>query len=485
MKKVPAVDGAWSEEEWEDASGLSGFWSKEVPKVRGRYDQPWNRPGKGCVTIMKGSRNWEDYLVYQCERMIRIGRVTGWWWDGYSPTIRTECVANGCAYFRDPKEVKKDELPWQPQFSALRMRSMYKRVAKIMEKESIPNCNSFWATAATTWESYGRDSELRESAGALSLAYEIDNVTRFPISMFRYCSNTAKGLYTRVQPEASGGKGTVLRPGDDIKMDRGLLGRCLLHDIATAAQIPNAEQFAHVLNVLYDFGYFDEDTTEMIPYWRSRSICRYGEEFTADEFEVTTEDPCEQVYVTVYRRPYKKVGKRQGYKALFVVQNESDEPVRERLHILDPAAVFGGDNSLLIDEIYCKLRVPQGTGVGGKVYGFSGSKALEDLERTGAITQSSKAGMVVTKEIYGPLHILPHNFRLLYGHYDPEVPDRASQRVEYFKQKAQERRRKLNAETGAIRQQLGWPSEDEAKGKPWWEYRKLFPKTRKPPREAD
>jgi len=452
---------------------------------RGGYGQPWNRPGKGCVTIMKGSRSWEDYLVYQCERMVRIGKVTGWWWDGYSPTIRTECVANGCAYFRDPKEVKKDELPWQPQFAALRMRSMYKRVAKIMKKESIPNCNSFWASAATTWESYGRDSELRESAGALSLAYEIDNVTRFPISMFRYCSNTAKGLYTRIQPEASGGKGTTLMPGDDIKMDRGILGRCLLHDIATAPQLPNAEQFARVLNTLYDFGYFEEDTTEMIPYWRSRSVCRYGEEFTDDEFEVTTEDPCGQAYVTIYRRPYKKVGKRQGYKALFVVQNESDSPVRERLHILNSEAVFGGDNSLLIDEIYCKLRVPQGTGVGGKVYGFSGSKALEDLERTGAVTQSRKAGMVVTKEIYGPLHILPHDFRLLYGHHDPDLPARASQRLEYFKQKAQRAKRELNAAAGAVRQQLGWPSGEEAKGKPWWEYRKSLPKIRKPPREAD
>ena len=451
---------------------------------RGGYGQPWRRPGKGCVTIMKGSRSWEDYLVYQCERMVRIGKVTGCWWDGYSPTVRTECVANGTAYFRDPKDVAKDELPWQPGFSALRMRSMYKRLARIMKKNGIPNYNSFWATAATAWESYGRDSELRESAGALSTAYEIDNVTRFPISLFRYCCNTAKGLYTRIQPEASGGKGTVLRPGDDVRMDRAVIGRCLLHDIGLAVQLPNAEQFAVALNALYDFGYFDEDSTEMIPYWRSRSVCRYGEQFTGDPFELTVEDPCANVYVTVYRRPYRKVGDKQGYEALFVIHNESDEPLRERLHILNTTAIFGGRNTLLTDNIHAKLTVPRGTGIAG-VRAFGRRRALEDVEVTGAVTRAVKAGGPVKEEIYGPIHVRAHDYRLLYGHCDPEVPGDPEALKAYYRQRGKQRRSESRAKRQELLEKLGWPERGDPKAEPWWEYRKRLPAQRKLPPGAD
>jgi hypothetical protein len=262
-------------------------------------------------------------------------------------------------------------------------------------------------------------------------------------------------------------------PGDDMRLDRCLMGRCLIHDIGLAAQVNNAEQFAKVLNILYDFGYFDEETTEMIPYWRSRAVCRYGEEFTGDPFEVTEKDPFSKVYVTVYRRPHKKAGGKQGYKALFVIQNETDTPARGRLHILNSDAIFGGENNLSIDEIYGRLRVPQGLSM-GQPRVWEGSKALEDLERSGAVTQARKDArlMVVKAEIYGPVHILYHDFKILYGHYDPEVPADLSQRDAYFRAKANEGR----AASSADRTEEGWPARGELMQRTWWKEWKEIPK---------
>ena len=74
----------------------------------------------------------------------------------------------------------------------------------------------------------------------------------------------------------------VIFPGDDLRMERAVLGRCLLHDIGEAGLLPDPEQLMRVLRILQDFGYFDEETTEVIPYWRSGGVCRYGEEFVTD-----------------------------------------------------------------------------------------------------------------------------------------------------------------------------------------------------------
>jgi len=441
---------------------------------KGGYGQPWIRPGRGNSGSRQYTQSLVDYTVYHCERMIRIGKVPGYWWDELHPPVRTECVATGGAYFRDPRDVKEDELPWQAKWASLGVRQMFKRLARLLKTNDVANYNSQWAGSSTSFESYCRDSELRESAGAISKAYEIDNVTRFPISYFRYACNTNKGLYARVQPESTGFKGYGLMPGDDMRLDRCLVGRCLIHDIAHAAQVNNAEQFANVLNILYDFGYFDEETTEMIPYWRSRGVCRYGEEFTDDEFEVTQEDPCKKVYVTIYRRPYKVWRGRQGYKALFIIQNEADEALRGRLHILNSQAIFGGENNLSIDEIYGRLKVPQGHSMGGRVYAWGGSKALEDLERAGAVTQSRKDARmkVVRGEIYGGVHILKHDFKILYGHYDPEIPTNPTQRANYFRAKAAEARK-----TGwAEREKSGWPSRGEVMKQTWWKVWKKIPK---------
>ncbi len=390
---------------------------------RGGYNQPWIRPGKGLVLIGYG-QSWEDYFVYWLERQIRIGKVPGWWWDELFVPLRSECVANGQAYFRDPKDVKQNELPYQANFATLHAKDMLKRLAKLQKKNGIPNVTSLWATSCTTFESYAQDSELVESASAYSLSYDIDNVTRFPISMFRYASNTNKSLTTRIKPGLVGLKASVVMPGDNPSLDRGVIGRALLHDIGVNTEIANVEQLVKAINILSDFGYFDEASTETIPYWRSRKFCRFGEEFSGDAFETTEEDPFANTYVTIYRRPYGQAGNRRGYKALFIIQNESDDPIRGRLHMLDSKGLLGGNNNLAVRNIRTRYPLPENLSLDGRAskgFSYQGVTALEDMESMGAITKATKAQRqhFVKTEIFGPIYIPAHDYRILYAHYDP------------------------------------------------------------------
>ncbi|MBS3764744.1 MAG: hypothetical protein KGZ25_15700, partial [Planctomycetes bacterium] len=388
---------------------------------KGGYGQPWTRGG--TCHMHWGSRSWEDYFVYHCARMIRLGKVTGWWWDELFPPIRGICVANGMAYFRDPQKVKDNELPYQANFGTLNVRRMLKRLAKVAAENDVPNYTALWATAATTFESYARDSEMVESAAGFAKTYEIDHITRFPISGWRYAANTCKGLTTRVKPY----KGLPTDPGDNPRLDRALLGRMLLHDIGVYPKFNNAEEYVGVLNALHDFGYFREKTTEFVPYWRTSNMTRYGEKFDREgAFELNRENPNAEVNVTIYRRPYKKVDGEQGYKALFVVQNDGWEPVRGRLHIVDPERIFGGPNSLLVAEIYSEYRLHHKdenawngwkNRFGGQYHRYFG---LKDVETGGAVARSLyKRGKMVPGQIYGPIYVRPHDFRMLYGHYDP------------------------------------------------------------------
>jgi len=393
---------------------------------KGGYKQPWVRPGKGLVGLEWGSQSWEDYFVYQCERMIRLGKVTGWWWDECFMPARTNCIANGQAYFRKPEEVSKQELPWQSNFGTLNTRDMLKRLARLFVKNNVPNYTALWATGVTMFESYASDSEMVESACGFAKTYEIDHIVRFPISGWRYASNSNKGLTTRVKPYL----GLPSTPGDNPRLDRALLGRVLLHDLGVFTLFSNPEHYVRVLNTLSDFGYFEEETTEWIPYWRNRHLIRYGEESTDDPFETTLTDPNAQVYVTVYRRPYKKVAAKQGYKALIVIVNEGDKPVRDRLHILVPEAIFGGPNNQLIGLIHREYRLPRSL---RRRYGYGDNPGLKDTETGGAISKSLRDGRAIPPEIYGPIYIEPHEYRLIYGHYDPSMPTDPVQLAAYLK----------------------------------------------------
>jgi len=420
---------------------------------KGGYGQPWVRPGKGQVGIAWGSQSWEDYFVYHCERMIRLGKVPGWWWDECATPIRTDCLATGGAYLRKPEDVKPNELPWQSNFGTLHTRNMLKRLARLFKKNEIPNYTSLWATGATTFESYARNSEMVESACGFAKSYEIDHIVRFPISGWRYASNSCKGLTTRVKPYV----GLPVHPGDNPRLDRALLGRVLLHDLGVSTHFSNPQHFVRVVNILRSFGYFDEQTTEMIPYWRSRHLVRYGEEFKDDAFELAPTDPNAKVYVTLYRRPYKNAAGRQGYKVLFVLVNENDTPVRDRLHILNSEALFGGTNNLLTGAVYREYKLPPARSVGKSFSGHGRYTCLKDMEDGGTVVKSMRDGVPVTPEIYGPIYINPHEFRILYGHYDPELPTDPNQ----LAAKLQE----IETKEWQERHPGGVP----APTKPWWE----------------
>ncbi len=392
----------------------------------GGYGQPWVRRGKAQVTTEWGSQSWEDYYIYNLERMIRLGKVPGYWWDETWPPVRTDCLANGQAYLRDPKDVGKGELPWQAKFGSLHIRNLMKRQSRLLTKNKIPNYNAFWASSTTAFESYGRHSTLTESAGGTS-DFQADHVTKYPLSFIRYCANTNKGLTTNILPMLVGLKGSNLIPGDTLRMERAVLGRCLLHDIGQAGAFPDPEQMFRVLDILYDFGYFaSEDSTEMIPYWRSRSVCRYGEAYdAASGFETAKDDPYAQVYTTVYRREFKTVGGKRGYKAMFVVMNESDTPVRGRLHIFNSKALLGGKNNLLVSDIFHPAQRKQRYPLRRRrmVASFIGRrKALMDLERRGAAVQATRGSTraPVKGEIYGPIYIPSHDYRILLAQFDPE-----------------------------------------------------------------
>lgn len=388
---------------------------------KGGYGQPWVRPGRGLVGIEWGSQSWEDYFVYHCERMVRIGKTVGWWWDELFLPARTNCVANGQAYFRKPEEVGKQELPWQSNFGSLNARDMMKRNARLLTKNKVPNYVSIWATSTTALESYANSSEMVESACGFAKTYDIDHIVRFPIAGWRYASNYNKGLTTRVKPY----KGLPTDPGDNPRLDRALLGRALLHDIGVSPQFTHGEQLIRTINILHDFGYFDEANTEVLPYWRNRHLLRYGPVFTDDAFEVTVTDPHANVFTTIYRRPYKSANGRQGYKALIVIVNENDEPVRSRLHLLDVKSLLGGANNILVGMEYHNYKAPPARSLGRRFSGYGSNVGLRDLEDGGVVVRAQRDYKPVPPEIYGPVYIRPHEFRVLYAHYDPEQPSDA------------------------------------------------------------
>lgn len=427
---------------------------------KGGYGQPWTRPGAGQVGIAWGP-SWEDYFAYHLERQIRIGRVPGWWWDEVFIPARTENVASGQAYLRNPGDVGENELPWQAKFASLNFRTLLKRLARLCKKNEIPNVTSLWATSQTTFESYASDSELVESAAAYSLSYDIDNITRYPISLFRFAANTCKGLTTRIKPGLIGYKAGVLMPGDDPRLDRAVLGRALLHDIGVFPEIANTEHLLRMVRILYSFGYFDEEQTETIPYWRSLTLCRYGEAFSGDAFELTEDNPFSRVYVTIYRRPHREAGGRKGYQALFVIHNENGQPVRGRLHLLQPDALLGGPNNLRPRDVYRQITVPPSLTLANYWHGsfsHAGNASLSDLESLGCVSKATKAQResFVESETYGPIYVPAHDFRILLARFDPGQDDKPAA-----------------AESEG---ETWWQQRNEILSQTWWKHWKDVPK---------
>ena len=272
------------------------------------------------------------------------------------------------------------------------------------------------AGTATVHEAHARYAVLEGAAGGDALASAGTHAETWPIGLFRYLAGAHTSLVTRLRSNAR----TLTRPGADPAADRVLLGRALLCDIGLDAEsLADLAGAARVLSALDKFGTFEPDgQTELIPFWRSRSIIRFGETFSEDDaFSLSTENPVAQVYVSVYRRPKP----RRGVKALIVVANESAKPVRDQLYILNPKRIFGGANTLEMRTIKDTLDFTRfhersdwmRLGVIGRGSNRRGTKGLQDLEDQGAVRQNAAKDGI---EAYGPHVFIPaHDFRILYG----------------------------------------------------------------------
>jgi hypothetical protein len=258
--------------------------------------------------------------------------------------------------------------------------------------------------------------ELRGRSGGALLSRQRDNVALFPAGLFSVLAGSSSGLPARIRSNVR----ENVRPGAAPRYDRQILGRALLHDIGVALEgLSQPAHYARVVRALAGFGFFERTDLETLPYWRNQDFVRYGEAFSrGSAFELTRENPAAGVYVTVYRRPRGE----NGYEAIFVVMNERDNAVRERLFVRRPERIFGTRNGLtapVITKMGDFGAIPDDSDwrqskiarrMGGRDHK---AYALMDLEDNGVVLYSQSKGM--DANIYGPLFIRPHNFRILYG----------------------------------------------------------------------
>jgi hypothetical protein len=266
------------------------------------------------------------------------------------------------------------------------------------------------ADAAIALESTVDYAILSGPAGGDALSAKRNHTDTYPIPLMRYLAGTQTGNVVRLRSNAI----DITNPGADPATDRVLLGRALLFDIGLdAARVANLAQARNVLLALGRFGYFEDDgQTEFIPFWRSSSIVRFGQSFSGEDlFETESENPLAEVYVSVYCRPIDG-GKR---KVMIVVVNESDQPVRDSLYIMNPAHVFDGENVISGKDVVAKydftgIDERSDWGQPGAVWTSRGT-CLEDLEDHGRVDRFRFEDGI---DSYGPTVFIPaHSFRIL------------------------------------------------------------------------
>jgi hypothetical protein len=113
--------------------------------------------------------------------------------------------------------------------------------------------------------------------------------------------------------------------------------------------------------------------------------------------------------VTVYRRPF---GDGKGYKAIFVILNESEGDVALPLEIRDAKRILGGPNTQKGRDILDVVNVPavlqaSWKSIAGKA---ADAPALMDLATGTAIGRAGDKG-----ERYGPVFVPYHDYRILYA----------------------------------------------------------------------
>lgn len=389
---------------------------------------PWVRYGL-CRNVSVHNMidgHYEERAVYWLARHVRHARKRGFWWDETWPMFSqanwSDNLASGDAYLRDPEDVESGELPWHRGFLETYMRSTQKRLARVFKESGVPLRNYFWANdAASAYESFAWDIQLVEMAGSHHPSVEIDSVVAYPKDQFRFFCQKWTGTIARVVP-GYGGNTTRPYSGDDPRFDRQYLGRALTHDIGVGLDGPHGqmnqpEYGIRLLNEIMEFGFFDEDSVEFVPYWRALDDIRYGRDYGDQEFTVMNRPPESQVYVSAYRRPFKQDG-RTGCEVIFIAMNEADEPTRADLHLLDSARYFGtgGTNQLRRSEALKTLGTndPDLTAALQQwtTRGNPNRRVLRDLESDSFVPR--RPG---NAESYGPLYIPAHEFRILKGHF--------------------------------------------------------------------
>ncbi|HUS46653.1 MAG TPA: hypothetical protein VM098_00925, partial [Phycisphaerae bacterium] len=414
--------------EWRLASGAPEDLPYEKAKTWRKDKPPWVRYGilrnAGISDLL--DKTFEDKSLYYNDRQVGVGRRSGFWWDEHWPmhsqATWSDNLAAGDAYLRDPKDVGPNELPWHRGFLTTYMRSACKRLARVFQEQNVPQRNGMWANdAASAFESFLWDTMLVEWAGSDHNSYELDSVVCYTPKQFRFYCQKWTGAVARVVP-GYGGKKIIPLPGDDKRFDRQYLGRALLHDIGASFDGPHGsmhqpEEGIGLLNAMDAFGMFDEAQTEFLPYWRNRGLVRYGPDHPDREYTEFDRPPETRVYVTVYRRPIERDG-RKGYKAVFVIMNESEVPVRADLRILKPERIFGGPNDLSLQEVLAAWEPRDGADkalLQAWAKGAEPEPVLKDLE-SGRFVPRSKAA-ADGEDTYGPVFVLPHNYRIIYGHH--------------------------------------------------------------------
>ena len=275
--------------------------------------------------------------------------------------------------------------------------------------------------AATVHEAFAAGVLLAGPSGGDGLSPKQDLADTFPMPLWRYLAGTHTGLAAFVRSNAA----ALTTAGAARGPDRAVLGRALLNGIgADAATLAHRMDALRVVTALERFGFFAlGQPREFLPWWRSSDVVRYGEVFAADDaFKENDVNPTARAYVAAFRRP---VPGKKGSQALIVVVNESDQPLREQLYVLKPDRLFGGGNALREGTVVGQLdfgRVPGDSDWNqGKLVSNAASVranpredpvVLQDAEDGGFVQRpAAKDGV----EVYGPLFVPPHDFRLLLG----------------------------------------------------------------------
>jgi hypothetical protein len=305
------------------------------------------------------------------------------------------------------------------------------------------------ADAGSVQETAAARALLTGAAGGEAHSIAATLADRFPIGLFRYLSGRHTALGAQVRTDAA----TLTTSGASPAPDRMALGRALLHDIGVdVSSLANPVEAARVVQALEEFGYFrDDGQTEFLPYWRTASLLRFGEESQAKNgFAVETEDPSARVRVSAFIRPDGILkGEGPKRKTLFVIVNEGTNDVRGQLYVQQPTYLFGGFNKTYVHDIYARLdfsRIPgDGDWSSGRVMltvpswispntkvnlkkGMNPAVVvppLMDLE-SGSYVRLVEHGDPTKKygpayavkeffEVYGPVYVPARGMRLLYG----------------------------------------------------------------------